>query len=87
MFRLSGAFGHRAAAEVTWVRMPYLHSTAAWKCVDDPASRHYNRLVDETSVERDLEGVVRWLDPARSPALMQLPRDEYRRHQRAWRLP
>lgn len=145
VFRLSGTFGYRAAAEVPWVRMPYLHSTQAWKCVDDTASRHYNRLVDETVVEKDweskeemlrpdhlyrlgvvvdhnwaaqtrpgagsciflhvwrgpdqptvgctamaesnLEQVVRWLDPARDPALVQLPRAEYRRLRRAWRLP
>lgn len=144
-FRLSGTFGYRAAAEVPWVRMPYLHSTPAWKCVDDAASRHYNRLVDETAVakdweskedmlrpdhlyrlgvvvdhnwaeqtrpgagsciflhvwrgpdqptvgctamaESDLEQVVRWLDPARSPALVQLPRAEYRRLRGAWGLP
>ena len=144
-FRLSGAFGYRAAAEVPWVRMPYLHSTPAWKCVDDPASRHYNRLVDETAVspdwgsreemlradplyrlgvvvdhngaaqtrpgagsciflhvwrgpdeptvgctamaESDLEQVGRWLDPSRHPALVQLPRAEYRRLRRAWGLP
>lgn len=35
----------------------------------------------------DLETVMRWLDPARHPQLVQLPRAEYARLRRAWTLP
>jgi len=35
----------------------------------------------------DLEAIVRWLDPARRPALVQLPAGEYARLRRAWSLP
>jgi D-alanyl-D-alanine dipeptidase len=35
----------------------------------------------------DLETIVRWLDPARDPTLVQLPAAEYARLRRAWALP
>lgn len=35
----------------------------------------------------DLEALVRWLDPARQPRLVQLPEAEYARLRRAWALP
>lgn len=35
----------------------------------------------------DLETIVRWLDPARRPALVQLPAAEYARLRRPWSLP
>ena len=35
----------------------------------------------------DLETIVRWLDPARRPTLVQLPATEYARLRRAWSLP
>ena len=35
----------------------------------------------------DLETVVRWLDPARQPTLVQLPEREYARLRGAWSLP
>jgi L,D-peptidoglycan transpeptidase YkuD (ErfK/YbiS/YcfS/YnhG family) len=34
-------------------RMPYRTASSTLRCVDDPASRFYNRLVDEASVKRD----------------------------------
>ncbi len=37
--------------------------------------------------EPDLEAVLRWLDPARTPVLVQLPRSEYERYRGAWGLP
>jgi len=37
--------------------------------------------------EPDLDGVLRWLDPAKTPVLVQLPRSEYKRYQEAWGLP
>jgi L,D-peptidoglycan transpeptidase YkuD (ErfK/YbiS/YcfS/YnhG family) len=35
----------------------------------------------------DLETVVRWLDPARHPVVVQLPAAEYARLRGAWGLP
>jgi L,D-peptidoglycan transpeptidase YkuD (ErfK/YbiS/YcfS/YnhG family) len=34
-------------------RLPYTTATDTWRCVDDPASRHYNRLLDERTVTID----------------------------------
>ena len=145
IFRLGSAFGYAPAAEVPWVRLPYIHSTDVWKCVDDTASRYYNQLVDESTARKDwqshenmrltsdayrlgvvvehnsreqtspgggsciflhiwggpgsstvgctamapadIEALLHWLDPARSPVLVQLPREQYRLLRREWRLP
>jgi D-alanyl-D-alanine dipeptidase len=48
-FWLTSAFGdnHRQ------LDMPYRRSSASLKCVDDSQSAHYNRLVDETQVNKD----------------------------------
>jgi hypothetical protein len=35
----------------------------------------------------ELERLVRWLDPARSPTLVQLPAREYERLRASWGLP
>ena len=35
----------------------------------------------------DLESIIRWLDPARRPTLVQLPAAEYVRLRRSWSLP
>nr|MBA2379198.1 L,D-transpeptidase family protein [Blastocatellia bacterium] len=41
-----------------------------------------------TAMERrDIERVVTWLDSARNPYLVQLPKDEYKRYRKAWNLP
>lgn len=53
VFRLGSAFGYAPAAEVPWIRLPYIHSTESWKCVDDTASRYYNQVVDEGTVTKD----------------------------------
>ncbi len=37
--------------------------------------------------EPDLVAIIDWLNPARSPLLVQLPRPEYERLKDAWRLP
>ncbi len=37
--------------------------------------------------EPDLQAVLRWLNPARTPVLVQLPRSEYERYREAWGLP
>ncbi|MGB9406301.1 MAG: hypothetical protein WCA89_02130 [Terracidiphilus sp.] len=37
--------------------------------------------------QEHLEGLLAWLDPARSPLLVQLPRAEYKKLRRHWKLP
>ena len=52
MFAISALFG-AAGAESNLVRtakLPYLPATADHKCVDDPASAYYNRIVDQAAV-------------------------------------
>jgi D-alanyl-D-alanine dipeptidase len=46
VFKLGSAFGYAPATEVTWIRLPYLEATSFLRCIDDPGSPHYNRLVD-----------------------------------------
>ena len=53
VFRLSRVFGLAPSAPV--VRMPYTPIVSGLECVDDPGSKHYNRLV-----LRDSVGVVDW---------------------------
>jgi D-alanyl-D-alanine dipeptidase len=47
VFALTSAFGFE---EADGVRLPYVRLTKGLECVDDPRSRHYNRLVDRTRV-------------------------------------
>ncbi len=37
--------------------------------------------------QEHLEGVLAWLDPAKNPLLVQLPRSEYKKLRRHWKLP
>jgi len=48
VFRLPFAFGRAAVWEASWVRLPYVQATATLRGVDDPGSRFYNQVVDET---------------------------------------
>jgi len=50
IFALGPAFGYAPADSVGWIRLPYVHSRPSVKCVDDPASLRYNRLVDQDTV-------------------------------------
>ena len=52
VFRLSAASGYAPEAP-PGARLPYRQSTATLRCVDDPASRHYNTWVEEGRVEKD----------------------------------
>ncbi|HEU4561143.1 MAG TPA: L,D-transpeptidase family protein [Longimicrobium sp.] len=52
IFRLGPAFGYAPADSVPWIRLPYVHSRASVKCVDDAKSAYYNRLVDQDTVTR-----------------------------------
>src|SRR5687768_5348593 len=51
-FRLGTVFGYAPAKSAGWVKLPYLPGTKNIEGVDDPRSRHYNRLVDRTKVAR-----------------------------------
>lgn len=46
VFPFVHAFGYAERARVPFVRMPYEQVTKTWVCVDDPASRNYNRVFD-----------------------------------------
>ena len=130
VFRITGAFG--SAGKTGGLRLPVTVLSPTLEAVDDPASRHYNRIVDRARIarpdwrsseqmsalpgyalglvvahnprrvpgagsciflhlwqprlhgtagctvlrERDLRMLARWLDAARAPALVQLPRAE-----------
>ena len=143
-FPLGTAFGFAPAAAMDQVRLPYLQLADGSECVDDPASVHYNTVVDRGAARRvdwasaermrtidlyrlgvvvrynaspvrrgrgsciflhiwagpstptagctafpaaEVESLVRWLDPARHPVLVQLPAAEYARLRGAWGLP
>jgi D-alanyl-D-alanine dipeptidase len=146
VFRIGSAFGYASASSVRWIRMPYIHSTESFRCVDDVRSAYYNQVVDSAGVRKDWTGtvermrladgqyrlgavvehnwggqtrpgdgsciflhvwkgpahgtagctameeasiaeVLRWLDPAAAPTLVQLPRAEYAAKRAAWGLP
>jgi zinc D-Ala-D-Ala dipeptidase len=53
IFRIGPAFGYAPAEALPWVRLPYRQMTESSKCVDDPASAAYNRMVEEGSVRKD----------------------------------
>jgi L,D-peptidoglycan transpeptidase YkuD (ErfK/YbiS/YcfS/YnhG family) len=144
-FALGTAFGLAAPAEAAWLKLPYLQEIATLECVDDPASAHYNRLVDRATVAAvdwkssekmaqvgeayrwgvvveyntappiagqgsciflhvsptpgngtagctampapALDEVMRWLDPAFRPALVQMPTAARAALAGAWKLP
>jgi hypothetical protein len=142
IFRISTAFGYAAQPASAW-KLPYISLTPSVECVDDSASRFYNRIVDRTSVSPDwhsselmsqtgeayrwgavidqnpaavpysgscvfmhiwggpdvgtsgctampqeqLEPILAWLDPARSPILVQLPLAQYKELEKSWHLP
>jgi L,D-peptidoglycan transpeptidase YkuD (ErfK/YbiS/YcfS/YnhG family) len=52
VFRLVTVFGYTPAKSAGWVKLPYVPVTKNIEGVDDPRSRHYNRLVDRTKVAR-----------------------------------
>ena len=143
-FSLVEAFGFASPQDAKLSKFPYRQLTDEIEGIDDPASRHYNRLVDARSVgtkdwqssellrrsgdvyrwgavvghnwkqvpgagsciflhiwegadvatsgctampEEKMLRVLRWLDRNKNPILVQLPRDEYRRRRKPWRLP
>jgi len=52
IFRLSTAFGYAAQPPTGW-KMPYINLTPSVECVDDSASRFYNRVLDRATVTPD----------------------------------
>lgn len=55
LFALTALFGEAGpdSAVAQSLRLPYRCATGDLRCVDDPASRHYNRLVDRRDVAVD----------------------------------
>lgn len=54
VFPICALFGAAPVSELPEAaRLPYIWATPAMKCIDDPASRHYNRIVDATQVVPD----------------------------------
>ena len=143
IFPVTALFG--ATGPPPGAGLPWLPATSNLKCIDDPASRHYNRIVDQDRVDSvdwascddmlrtdrryelgavvgcncdpvlpgagsciflhvwagagvptagctamalaDMTRVAGWLDGARSPLLVQLPRETYERLRGPWGLP
>lgn len=52
VFALGTAFGY-ASQPQRGSKMPYLNLTSLIECVDDPGSKHYNRIVDRSLVAPD----------------------------------
>ena len=52
VFALGTAFGY-ASEPLRGLKMPYLNLTSSIECVDDPGSKHYNRIVDRSVVAPD----------------------------------
>lgn len=53
IFSLDDAFGDMPAAKSGAAHWPWRQMTAASAGVDDPRSRHYNRIVDSLTVKKD----------------------------------
>ncbi len=52
IFRIGTAFGYGPAESAAFLRLPYIPLDKTWKCIDDPRSLHYNRIVRKTGVAR-----------------------------------
>jgi L,D-peptidoglycan transpeptidase YkuD (ErfK/YbiS/YcfS/YnhG family) len=52
VFALGTSFGY-ASEPLRGLKMPYLNLTPSIECVDDPGSKHYNRIVDRSVVAPD----------------------------------
>jgi D-alanyl-D-alanine dipeptidase len=52
VFALGTAFGY-ASEPLQGLKMAYLNLTPSIECVDDPGSKHYNRIVDRSVVAPD----------------------------------
>lgn len=52
IFRLGSAFGYAPQEPGGW-KIPYLAITPSTDCVDDPQSRHYNSILDRSTLSPD----------------------------------
>lgn len=142
VFGVGKVYGYAKSAPDS-ATVPYTQVDPGWRCVDDPASAHYNKIVDEKAVtvdwkssenmkrgdelyrwvievehnhdatpkagsciflhvwrgpddttvgcaamERDkIETLIAWLDPAKKPVVVLLPRAERDALKDAWALP
>jgi L,D-peptidoglycan transpeptidase YkuD (ErfK/YbiS/YcfS/YnhG family) len=50
VFRLGTAFGYADPDDSRWIKMPYQHCVPTLECVDDPASIHYNSVLNRTGL-------------------------------------
>ncbi|KIG13124.1 hypothetical protein DB30_00502 [Enhygromyxa salina] len=50
VFRIGGAWGR---SETATTKLPYASESATLRCVDDPASAHYNEIVDGATTPQD----------------------------------
>ena len=53
VFRIPRTFGLAPAAEAGWLKIPYTQLTPTIVGVDDPKSRYYNQIVDNSKVTVD----------------------------------
>jgi L,D-peptidoglycan transpeptidase YkuD (ErfK/YbiS/YcfS/YnhG family) len=53
IFRLGTAFGETPGDSLPWVGLPYRQMTENSRCIDDPASSVYNRLVEEGNIRKE----------------------------------
>jgi L,D-peptidoglycan transpeptidase YkuD (ErfK/YbiS/YcfS/YnhG family) len=51
VFTLSAAFGQVPKEQLLDIKMPYIYLMDGVECVDDPASRFYNQMVDTNKVD------------------------------------
>lgn len=51
VFTLSSAFGQVPVEQFPGIKMPYIYLMDGVECVDDPASRFYNQMVDTARVD------------------------------------
>lgn len=63
-FAVRGVYGYATEAPAG-ARLAYTPVDAAWKCVDDPASRHYDQILDARAVTVDWKSAeeMRRADP------------------------
>ncbi len=52
VFAIGATFGYANSAPAG-SKLPYAAVDDAWKCVDDPASKHYNRVLDQKTTTVD----------------------------------
>jgi L,D-peptidoglycan transpeptidase YkuD (ErfK/YbiS/YcfS/YnhG family) len=53
IFRIGPAFGYAPGDSVPWIGLTYRQMTKDSKCIDDPDSAAYNRMVEEGNVRKD----------------------------------